>query len=151
MQAGGHDVAHAQVPAMAGVFVLPLAADVGNTPLGVEQVDRAASYSKDARRLFLRGRPPRGRRPDIAAQEFEQLRLTGTIVSKQRPAFTRSQLPADVAQHPFVAAPHAQRAQRYGKPVLHALWSSQTPFSSSTRPSRLSLIKCASNVSRAHA
>ncbi len=150
MQTGRDQILHTQVPTIARVLILPLASDIGHTRFGVRQVDRAPSLSKDAFRLLACPNSAWRRGPDIAAQEFEQLRLTGAIVAEQCPALTGPQLPGDIPQYPLVAPPHARAAQRYRHSHLHASLGCQIPLRSRTRPSRTNLIRCASSVRRAH-
>jgi len=83
---------------------LALAADVGNALLRLEQLDRPAAQSKDAcGSLAHRRGCSCGCRPDIAADEFEELGLAGPLWPSSAQRSTRSQLPGDVAQYPFVA------------------------------------------------
>ncbi len=161
MQSGGNQFTHAQVPTVAGVFVLKFGAHVGNAALGFDQIDRLAAHSitppiavecRAARPLvpapcaLARARAA-GSRPHIAAQQLEQLRLAGAVVAHQGPALPRPQSPGDVTQNPFVAAPHAHCVQQHRQPLGHV--SRQRPSRSAARCSRASLIKCASKVRRA--
>jgi len=109
MQAGRNQVAHAQVPTVARIFVLQFGADIGNPALRFDQIHPFAAHPITSPCVS----PHIGGRPYVAAQGLEQLRLAGAVVAEQRPALPGTQAPGDVTQNPFAAAPHADRVQQH--------------------------------------
>ena len=143
MQAGGDQIANREIPAVARVLVLQLGADVGDARLRLDDIDLAAADSIDA--PLATG----GCRPHIGGKQFEQLRLAGAVLADERPALAGVQLQVDVAQRPFLAAPHADGVQRDAQAGAHLRGTRQTPSCSTALPSRASLIRCASKVNLA--
>src|SRR5205807_4291669 len=93
IQAGPDDTLDRHVPAVALVLVLALGSEIGDLLLHLG--GGAAAFAAEE---VMADRARRGRGPDSARDELQQLRLSGPVGASQHPAFPGPNGPADVLQ-----------------------------------------------------